>query len=839
MLKRRLQFVLAACWISLMAQASRADSPAAILLPKNGVISGAGTSLQLLLQRQAQGELREQIREHVEWSSSDPERASVNSTGQVTAHHDGTVTITAHSRNDAGESVTVSVPVQITGTAQSRPWSLTNDVLPIFAKAGCNMGACHGALAGKGGFRLSLRGYDPMADYFNMVKQDRGRRVEFADPGRSLILTKPSGALPHKGGLRIAPESHDYQIIAEWIASGAQAPSDQDVKIRSLEMLPSGVQLQPGQNQQMVVQAHFSDGRTQDVTAWVKWTSANEAVCQISDTGLVTVIGPGEGAISAWYSSLIAVSRITVPFPGQVPAETFAQLQPRNFIDEEIQRHLRQLNLPPSPPADDATFVRRVYLDTIGLPPTPEEIQTFLADSSADKRDRLIDALLERPEFVDYWTYKWSDVLMLNGTLLRPAAIQAYYQWIHRHVEKNTPWDVMVREVLTATGKTTENGATNFYSLFQTPEDMTENTCQAFLGLSLACAKCHNHPLEKWTNDQYYAMASLFSRVRSKGWGGDLRSGDGIRTVYVVQDGELMQPRTGSPQPPTPLDSTPLAFDDPDDRRTHLAAWLTSPENPYFARSVANRVWANYFGVGLVDAVDDMRMSNPASNEVLLQRAADFVIAEKFNLKSLMREILRSNSYQRSSDAVPGNEEDLRFYSHYLPRRLNAEVLHDAVVQATGIPTPFTQIAFPGADVQKTDFYPLGTRAIQLYDASVDSYFLKTFGRNQRNIVCECERSNEPSMVQVLHISNGTTINEKLENARGRPAKLSAQLQQGMAPETLVDQAYLTCLARYPTSKERTAFVDQIAQAPESERKAIVEDLFWALLSSREFIFNH
>ena len=482
----------------------------------------------------------------------------------------------------------------------------------------------------------------------------------------------------------------------------------------------------------------------------------------MDENGNVEIVGPGEGAIVGWFSSKISVARITVPYDNKIDPQIFAQLQPRSFIDEQINQQLRRLNLPPSPRCNDETFIRRVFLDCIGLPPTADEVRNFLADSSEDKRDKLIDQLLERPEFVDYWTYKWSDLLMLNGALLRPEALKTYYHWVHDHVEKNTPWNEFVAEILTATGSSFENGATNFYALYQTPEDMTENACQAFLGLSIGCAKCHNHPLEKWTNDQYYAMANLFSRVKAKGWGGDSRNGDGLRTVFAAESGDLIQPRTGKPQPPTPLDGEPVAFDATEDRRLHLAEWLTSPENPYFAKSITNRIWANYFGVGLVESIDDMRISNPASNEELLQAAADFVVESKFDVKTLMREIMQSNAYQRSSLPVEGNESDGRFYSRYFPRRLIAEVIHDAIVRAVDVPTKFDFVAFPGADRQQTDFYPLGTRAVQLYDSAVESYFLKTFGRNTRNIVCECERSNEPSMVQVLHMSNGTTINEKL-----------------------------------------------------------------------------
>jgi hypothetical protein len=478
-------------------------------------------------------------------------------------------------------------------------------------------------------------------------------------------------------------------------------------------------------------------------------------------------------------------------------------------------------------------------VDTIGLVPTADEVRAFLADGAADKRDKLIEQLLVRPEFVDYWTYQWSDVLMLNGTLLRPQALKTYYEWIRKHVAANTPWDVFVREILTATGDSLQNGATNFYALHQDPETMSENASQAFLGLSIGCAKCHNHPLEKWTNDQYYAMANLFARVKAKGWGGEPRNGDGGRTLYVVETGELVQPRTGKPQPPTPLDADPVPFDDPSDRRIRLAQWLTAPENPYFARSITNRVWANFFSVGLVEQVDDLRVSNPASNEELLSAAAKFLIENKFDLKALMKVMLQSNAYQRSSEPLPGNAAEQRFYSRYYPRRMMAEVLHDAVVRVTDVPTKFEWIAFPGADRQKTDFYPEGTRAVQLYDSAVESYFLQTFGRNQRRITCECERSDEPSMVQVLHISNGDTLNEKLKKSGNRVDRLVRLRQEGMSDAALLDEVYLSCLARFPTERERTEFLAQLPDRGSADERVVLEDVFWAVMSSREFLFNH
>ena len=428
---------------------------------------------------------------------------------------------------------------------------------------------------------------------------------------------------------------------------------------------------------------------------------------------------------------------------------------------------------------------------------------------------------------------------MLNGTRLRPLALKTYYQWIKKQVADGVPWDQFVRAIVTSTGESVENGPTNFYALSQSPEDMTENVCQAFLGLSIGCAKCHNHPLEKWTNDQYYGMASLFARVKAKGWGGEGRDGDGRRTLYVAESGEVVQPRTGKPQPPTPLDGKPLAFDEPADRRVSLAKWLTAPGNPYFARSITNRVWANFFGVGLVEKVDDMRVSNPASNDALLAAAADDLVRHKFDLKALMRLILQSNAYQRSSRPLPGNHLDRRFYSRYYPRRMMAEVLHDAIVQVTEVPTRFDFIAFPGNDRQKTEFYPLGTRAVQLYDAAVENYFLQAFGRNPRRIVCECERSDEPTMVQVLHLSNGVTLNEKLHAPGNRLDKLLRLRREGMSSAAVVDEIYLACLARFPTESERQKLLALLPPQGASNEAEVLEDVFWGLMSSREFLFNH
>lgn len=713
--------------------------------------------------------------------------------------------------------------------------SFRNEVLPILSKAGCNSGGCHGALAGKGGFRLSLFGYNPDADWLTMTRESRGRRVELSDPGASLILLKPTAALRHKGGKRLEVGSEDYRIIAEWITGGCPPPRAEDTKLSALEISPAESVLAKGAVQKLSVKAKYADGKERDVTRWVKFTSADETVATVDAGGKVSVTGSGEGAVTAWFSSQIVIARVVSPFPQAVPDEVYASAPRASFIDDLVLEQLQKLRLKPSPAAGEATFVRRAFLDTIGRLPTPEEARAFVNDTSPQKHARLADLLLARPEFVDYWTYKWSDVLLLTGSKLRPAAVAAYYDWIRDRVATNLPWDQLVREVVTARGSSTENGATNFFAVHQDPETMAENVSQAFLSLSIGCAKCHNHPLEKWTNDQYYAFANLFSRVRAKGWGGDPRSGDGQRTLYVESRGELIQPRTGKPQPPAPLDAPPLKMDDPRDRREVLAQWLTAPENPYFTRAVANRVWGNFLGTGVVERVDDLRVSNPASNEKLLAALADFVVKQRYDLKPLMRAILTSHTYRRSSEPLPENKDDRRFFSRCYPRRLMAEVLDDAITDVTGVRDAFTEIALNDGSTEKAAYSP-ETRALQLKDSAVKNYFLKTFGRNAREITCECERSNQPSLVQALHLSNGATVNDKLSAKGGRVTQV---LATDPPPAQIIDDAYQLCLSRPPTEEQRKKFENLLKAVKPEEKRQAVEDLYWSLLTSREFLFQH
>jgi hypothetical protein len=715
--------------------------------------------------------------------------------------------------------------------------SFVLDVVPILSKAGCNSGGCHGALSGKGGFRLSLFGYDVDADHRTITREVRGRRVDLVDPATSLLLAKPTTALPHRGGRRLDPDSRDYRVLAAWIAAGCPGPRPGEKRLVDVELSPQETVGEVGRSLVLTVTARYDDGTARDVTPWARFTSTDEAVLAVDGAGRIDIMGRGAGAVTAWYSSRVATAQVIVPFANEIPTAAFAAAPRVNFIDDLVLAQLQKLNLAPSPPCPDTTWVRRAFLDTIGRLPTPEELRAFVADTSPGRRERVVNLLLARPEFIDYWAYKWSDLLLVSGAKLRPKAVDAYARWIRDRVAENTPWDRFVREIVTANGSSFENGASNFFAVHQDPESLAENVAQAFLGLSINCAKCHDHPLEKWTNDQYYAFANLFARVRAKGWGGDPRNGDGMRTLYVEPRGDLIQPRTGRPQPPAPLDAAPWSADDPGDRRLPLADWLTGPDNPLFARAIVNRVWANFMGVGLVEPVDDLRASNPASNEPLLDALARFTVEHDYDLRALMRLILLSETYARSSEPLPHNRDDRRWFARAYPRRLMAEVLADCISDVTGVPDTYTEITLSDGSTQPLDdSYDPATRALQLRDSAVRSSFLTTFGRNAREITCECERSNEPNLVQVLHLANGTTLNEKLASRSGHITRVLATEPD---PRALIDEAWQRCLGRSPSDEERTTFEELLTAATGDQRREIVEDMYWSLLTSREFLFRH
>ncbi|MBM3785111.1 MAG: DUF1553 domain-containing protein [Acidobacteria bacterium] len=788
-------------------------APVLSVLPNQVELATPESRQQLLAQARLGDEQSDWTRQ-AKWTSSNPSVAEVSASGTVSPKSDGVATITAER-----DGVKASARVTVKNSKAPFTWSFANHVIPVLTKTGCNQGACHGALAGKNGFKLTLRGYDPEVDYDTLLKQSGGRRVALAEPSNSLILLKPTYAIPHMGGLRFKPDTLEYRVIAEWIAAGAPAPKPTDTAITGLEIFPSNAVLAPQSEQQLVVRARYTDGRTEDVTNWVKYTSTNEGVATVDDFGHVKMTGYGEAAITLWYQSKVLYARLSVPFPNSVSTASYSGFAERNFIDSLSVKKWKSLRLAPSAQAGDSIFIRRAFLDAAGILPSAEETEEFLADRSPDKRAKLIDALLQRDEFNDYWAYKYSDLLLVSSRKLRTPAMWAFYNWIRDSVASNKTWDNFAREIFTGTGSARANGALNYFVLHKDTIGLSENITQAFLGQRLTCARCHNHPMEKWTQKQYYQFANLFSRVGVKN---GATAADNV--IFVKTAGDINHPRLLKPLEPAPLDGTAISLDAAGDRRAHFAEWLTK-ENPYFVRNIVNRVWGSFFSRGLVHPIDDVRATNPASNEELFQALADDFIKNKYDLRHLIRTIMNSNVYQLSSDANATNQKDETFYSRYVVKRLPAEVLLDAMSQVTGVPSNFGG-------------YPAGTRALQLPDIRVQSQFLTAFGRPERLICDAAERSSDPSITQALHVINGDTLNKKLSAPDGA---VSLMLKLGLSDKKALDHIYLSAFSRYPNEQELRDIFAMLAKARDNKnaRREALEDLAWSLLTSKEFLFNY
>jgi hypothetical protein len=776
-------------------------------------------SRQQLIVEQERNGVHTDLTAQAEWRSSNPAVATIDARGLVAPSGDGETTIVAKVN---GREASVKVRVQ--GSGSPFQWSFRNHVIPVLTKMGCNQGACHGALAGKNGFKLTLRGYAPEVDYDALTRQSVGRRVSLADPASSLLLRKATFAMPHGGGKRFGTESLEYRVIAEWIAAGAPPPSPNDTIVTGLEVYPRRAILAPGTRQQLVVRAKYSDGRDEDVTRWVKYSSTNEGAALVDDNGLVKMTGRGEAAIPLWYASKVLYARVTVPF--EQTSAVDSDFKPANLIDEHTSAKWKSLGLAPSRRATEEAFLRRVYLDAAGILPTPEEVESFLDDRSTGKRARLIDRLLEREEYVDYWTYKWSDLLLVSSRKLRTNAMWSFYNWIRDSVKANKPWDQFARDIFTGTGSTRDNGALNYYVLHKDPIDLSENVTQAFLGQRLTCARCHNHPLEKWTQSQYYQFANLFSRVGIKN--GE-RPGENI--VFAQTSGDINHPRLLKPLAPAPLDGAAVPLDSTGDRRVPFAEWLTR-DNEYFVKNIVNRVWGTIMGRGLSDPIDDVRATNPASNEELFEALCREFARSKYDVKALIRLILNSGTYQLSSEANATNQSDNTYYSKYIVKRLPGEVILDAMSQVTGVGSSF-------------EGYPAGTRAMQLPDVRVKSEFLTVFGRPNRIICDAAERSQDPSISQALHVINGDTLNKKLSNPNGY---VSMFQRIGLSDARIAEQMTMAAFARYPSADEKQRMAGELAkaraagstvEASRRERQQALEDMAWAMLTSKEFLFNH
>ena len=751
------------------------------------------------------------------------------------------------------------VPVAVRGMDRPAPVDFAREVVPILNRAGCAAGACHGASAGKGGFRLSLFGSDPAFDYLNIVRHARGRRVQLADPENSLLLRKPTLRTAHQGGRRLQAGSADYRILLRWLLDGAPGPRSQEPALRELELFPAHRVLQPGGRQPLVVRAVFSDGVTMDVTRWARLSSLNDGIAAVSPEGIVRAAGRGETSVLARFFGRPAAARITVPFAA---GREFPEFSRGNFVDRLVAKKWKELGLEPSPPCDDATFLRRACLDILGTLPTPAEVEGFLTESAPDKRERLIDRLLARPEYADYWALKWADLLRSNRVQLGPKGMWSYTNWIRAQFRENTPADRFARALITAQGSSFTSGPANYYRVAGSPPDLAETTAQVFLGTRLQCAKCHNHPFEKWSQAEYYQFAAFFARLDRKG-SQEFGLFGNEQVVRVNAGGEVHHPKTGARMVPTPLGGYPVSMrvrgakgdlvdPDPDasgDRRALLADWI-SQGNPLFARNIANRYWGYLMGRGLVEPVDDQRATNPPTNPELLDAlAADFA-RNGYDIKRLIRTICTSRAYGLSADVTPRNRADRQFYTHYFVKRIPAEPLLDAICAATGTVEKFPEL-------------PAGFRAIQLPDPQVASTFLDTFGRAPRTSSCECERPAEPNMGQALHLMMGDLIQRKVADPNGRVAKLIAEKKSD--PEIL-EQLYLATLSRPPRADEKARALSQVRatverpallprsprrllpvqiafgrsqEARDRDRRAVLEDILWALLNSKEFALNH
>jgi Protein of unknown function (DUF1553)/Protein of unknown function (DUF1549)/Bacterial Ig-like domain (group 2) len=745
------------------------------------------------------------------FASSDPKVATVDATGTVRPAGDGraTVTVTA-----AGRIVTV--PVTVTRSAAEDPVGFTREIETVLTKAGCNQGACHGAQLGRGGFRLSLLGFDPAFDHAQIVQSAEGRRVVLPEPERSILLLKPSLAMEHGGGERLKATSAGYDLVRRWLADGAPEPAPTDPHVARLEVWPLKRRMVPGESQQLAVRAHWSDGRVQDVTSWAQFDAVHDAIAGVSPAGLVTAKAAGEGHVMVRFAGQAVTAQVTLPY---ARLTDYPQVARHNFIDDLLVAKWRDLGLTPSPLCDDATFLRRVYLDGIGTLPTPEEVKAFLADKSPDKRAKAIDAVLGRPEFVDFWAVKWGDLLRINRDALQEKGMWSFHNWVRASLRDGKPMDQFAREILLAEGSTFTEGPANFYKIGRTAEDWAETAAQVFLGARIQCAKCHHHPFEKWSQDDYYGLAAFFTRLGTK-----TSNEFGIfgreTVIFPKPAGEITHPRTRGVVKPRPLGGEPT--DDEFDRRRKLADWMTGPDNPLFARNLVNRFWGYLMGRGLVEPLDDLRDTNPACAPELLDALAKDLAAHNFDLKHLLRTVMRSRAYQLDDHAAPGNEADATntYFTRYQTKRLSAEQLADAVDFATGTR-------------QKYQGLPAGTRAIQLPDPRVASYLMDVFGRPQRVITCECERTTQPNIAQALHLLNGDFLNKKIADPAGRVERL----MKVKAPvPAVVEELYLVTLSRPPRPDEGAKAQEWFREGPPKE---VAQDLLWSLLNSREFLFNH
>lgn len=714
------------------------------------------------------------------------------------------------------QGLNTEISITVSKAKENREVSFNLDVMPVFLKAGCNTGSCHGSARGQDRFMLSLFGYDPEGDHYRITREQGTRRINLAIPEESMLVEKSIGAVPHTGGKLFSKDSEHWKTLVNWLKKGALDDPKDIAKPEKLELYPPELLLEgDGATQQMTVLARYTDGTTRDVTKLTVFQSNNELSASINEDGLVTAGKRGEAFIMARFNVFtVGIQAVVIPknLKYQRP-----QLPANNYVDSLVHEKLHKLRITQSGLCSDEVFLRRIFLDVVGMTPKKEDYDRFVSDKSPDKRSKLIDDLLERKEFTEIWVMKFAELLQIQTDDNQGMSYKStllYFNWLKDRIANNMPMDQIVRELLTSTGGTFVNPSTNYYQVERDNLKITENVAQVFMGMRIQCAQCHNHPFDQWTQNDYYSFASFFSQVGRKR-GADPRES----IIYNRKSGEINHPVHKKPMPPKFLGGETPELKSGDDRRAILANWLASPENPFFARNLANLVWAHFFGQGIIEPVDDVRVSNPPSNPQLLDELAKKFTAYSYDFKKLVRDVCNSRTYQLTTQTNPTNEGDLRNFARAQLRRLRAEVLLDVITQVTE-----TKNKFQGL--------PLGAKAIQIADGRVSNYFLTTFGRSTRETVCSCEVVMEPSLSQALHLLNGDVTNTRLKQGK----VIDKLLKEGRNSGEIIENLYLRCYSRMPTEAEKA---NLLASLDQEDPDNGLMDIFWALLNSKEFVFNH
>ncbi|HEV3262420.1 MAG TPA: DUF1549 domain-containing protein [Gemmataceae bacterium] len=791
--------------------------------PTKIALKGNDDAQQLVLTATLAGRRLQDLSADITYEAANPKVVRVTSAGRVIPLANGRTEITA----TYGDKV-VKVPVRVDSVDVNMPINFGNQVVPIFTKLGCNAGGCHGKASGQNGFKLSLLGFEPEVDYTALVKEARGRRVFPAAPDNSLLLLKASGRIAHGGGKRMDVSSDEYRLIRRWIAAGLPFGKADDPVVTRISVYPEHRILTRNNQQQLAAYAHYSDGTVEDITRRAQYDSNDGEIATVEPSGLVhTLRMSGQAAIMARYQGKVTVFRATVPLGKKVPEYKFAE---QTVVDRYTHKKWQELGLMPSDLCSDEEFIRRVAIDITGTLPTPAQVTAFVAKKDTDKRDRLVDALLDRVEYSYFFANKWADILRVKRRQQpnRAQGTFAFHEWIREAVATDKPYDEFVRDILAATGDETKSPPTVWYKELQNPENFVDDTAQVFLGLRMACAQCHHHPYEKWSQDDYWGLAAFFGRLGRKNIqvpGGFAGQPNLVQTVFNRASGGVVNKRTGQMAVMHALDGKPVKDDPDQDPRQKLVDWMVEANNPFFARAVANRYWAHFFGRGIVDPLDDMRVTNPPSNPELLDALAKDLVKHKYSLKHLIRTICKSRTYQLSSVPNAFNHHDKQTCARYYPRRMSAEVLYDAVCQVTNNPPVFNGLP-------QDKHAP--RRAIMLPDESFSSYFLDVFGRPQRISACECERVSEANLAQALHLLNSDEVQGMLSRGGGRAELLANDKRPD---EDKVAELVMWAFGRKPTSSELSIAMRQIDHDA-NNKKAAYEDIIWTLLNTKEFAFN-